>query len=78
MCVRVCECVCPCLCVSCESVYLAAVRIIHFHMSFKSTLGTEEAKIIENALKDFQYYTCVRFLERKGERDYIRFISDKG
>ena len=33
---------------------------------------------IEAALKDFQLYTVIRFVQRTNEPDYLNFVKEKG
>jgi len=43
-----------------------------------SSIGTQGKTAIQAAVADFKSKTCLRFQERKGQRDYISFIKGGG
>ena len=46
--------------------------------SFSSSFGSEGRKVVEEAMKEFESKTCLRFKPRSSDRDYIHIYSGSG
>ena len=46
--------------------------------SFSSSFSSEGRKVVEEAMKEFESKTCIRFTPRSSERDYIHIYSGSG
>lgn len=41
-------------------------------------VGNQERNAIDQAMADYQRYTCIRFVPKTTQRDYVEFVSEDG
>ena len=46
--------------------------------SFSFSFSSEGRQVVEEAIKEFEAKTCLKFKEREGERDYVHIYSGSG
>lgn len=57
--------------------FKASLWIIHFQICFFTT-ATYQKKLIRAAMDDLQAYTCVTFVERTHQQDYVYIVDGDG
>ena len=59
--------------------YMALIKYAHYYHIYRLCfLDSSKRGLLREAFARYKAMTCIEFVERKGERDFIEFVGGSG